>query len=59
LQKEPDIVQIEPIDFPIQNILPGITPWERQEFSPQVRNAIRILPSEFLEGFFIAKLRKR
>lgn len=59
LKKEPDRVQVEPIDFPIENILPGLTHWEQQEFSPHVRHAIRILPSELMEGFFVAKLRKR
>ncbi|MBM3127528.1 MAG: RsmB/NOP family class I SAM-dependent RNA methyltransferase [Chloroflexi bacterium] len=59
LKKEPDLVQVEPIDFPLENILPGITSWEGKEFSPQARNAIRILPSELMEGFFVAKLRKQ
>lgn len=59
LKKEPDHLQVEPIDFPLENILPGITHWEGDEFSPPVRNAIRILPSELMEGFFVAKLRKQ
>jgi 16S rRNA (cytosine1407-C5)-methyltransferase len=59
LQKEPDGVQVEPIELPLENILPGMTQWEQQRFSDQVRRAIRVLPSELMEGFFLAKLRKR
>jgi 16S rRNA (cytosine1407-C5)-methyltransferase len=59
LDKEPGVVTVEPIDFPLENFQPGITHWERTEFSPQVRATMRILPSELLEGFFVARLRKR
>ncbi|MEW5720950.1 MAG: RsmB/NOP family class I SAM-dependent RNA methyltransferase [Chloroflexota bacterium] len=59
LNKEPGVVQVEPIHLAIENLQPGIPHWEREEFSPQVRATIRILPSEMLEGFFVAKLRKR
>ncbi len=37
----------------------GIARWERKEFSPHVRETARILPSELMEGFYIARLRKR
>ena len=59
LNKEPDVVEVEPINLAIENLQPGITHWERKEFSPQVRATMRILPSELLEGFYVAKLRKR
>ena len=59
LNKEPDVVEVEPIHLAIENLQPGITRWERKEFSPQVRATIRILPSRLLEGFYLAKLRKR
>lgn len=58
LQKEPDRVHVEPIELPLENILPGMTQWEGQNFSPQVRHTVRVLPSELMEGFFLAKLRK-
>jgi NOL1/NOP2/sun family putative RNA methylase len=59
LQKESDRVHVEPIELPLENVLPGLTQWEQQEFSEQVRHTIRVLPSELMEGFFLAKLRKR
>lgn len=58
LQKEPDRVHVEPIELPLENILPGMTQWEGQNFSSQVRHTVRVLPSELMEGFFLAKLRK-
>jgi NOL1/NOP2/sun family putative RNA methylase len=59
LQKESDRVHVEPIELPLENVLPGITHWEQQEFSEQVRHTVRVLPSELMEGFFLAKLCKR
>lgn len=59
LQKEPHRVQVESITLPLENILPGITQWDEQIFSDQVRHTIRVLPSELMEGFFLAKLRKQ
>ena len=59
IAKEPGVVVVEPIDLPLENLQPGITHWEQKEFSPQVRATIRILPSELLEGFYVAKLRKQ
>jgi NOL1/NOP2/sun family putative RNA methylase len=59
LDKERGIVEIEPIDFSLENLQPGLTSWERKEFSPRLRETVRILPSETMEGFYLAKLRKR
>ena len=59
LNKEPDVVEVEPIHLAIENLQPGITRWECKEFSPQVRATRRILASRLLEGFYLAKLRKR
>lgn len=59
LQKTSDRVHVEPITLPLEeNVLPGLTQWEAQNFSEHVRHTIRVLPSELLEGFFLAKLRK-
>jgi hypothetical protein len=42
----------------LTNHMPGIASWEGRKFHPSVRNSVRILPSEAMEGFFIAKIRK-
>jgi 16S rRNA (cytosine1407-C5)-methyltransferase len=59
LDKERGAVEIEPVELAIENVQPGIARWERKDFSPRVRETVRILPSELMEGFYIAKLRKR
>lgn len=57
LQKEPGVVEVEPIELTIPHHA-GIEQWQGVAFSPAVRNTIRLLPSPLMEGFFIAKLRK-
>jgi len=47
-----------PIDLAVPNRRPGLRSWRDQRFDPRLREAVRILPSEFLEGFFVAKLTK-
>jgi NOL1/NOP2/sun family putative RNA methylase len=59
LDKEHDVVAVAPINLPIENLQPGMTHWEDIKFSSQVRTTVRILPSELMEGFYLAKLRKR
>jgi 16S rRNA C967 or C1407 C5-methylase (RsmB/RsmF family) len=36
----------------------GITSFGSQKYSEEMKQAVRILPSEETEGFFIAKMRK-
>lgn len=57
IAKEGDAVEMLPIEMPVA-AQPGITTWERQTYAPAVALSARILPSNTLEGFFIAKLRK-
>lgn len=59
LDKERGVVEVEPVDLSLDNLQPGITRWERKEFSPHVQLTARILPSDLMEGFYVAKLRKR
>lgn len=57
LKKIPQAVTLEQItltDIPLQ---PGLTQWTKH-FSPQMSLTTRILPSNTMEGFFIAKIRK-
>lgn len=46
---------VEPITLAIHGLLPGIT----AGFPPGLRGAIRILPSQDWEGFFICRMRKK
>ena len=50
--------QIEAIDLAIDGRMPGLKSWDGQQFPEALQNAIRVRPSEFLEGFFVCRLRK-
>lgn len=51
--------EIEKIDLPVPNRMPGLWDWGEKKFQPGVRNSVRILPDDRMEGFFVAKIRKR
>jgi 16S rRNA (cytosine1407-C5)-methyltransferase len=42
----------------ILNQMPGLISWEGRKFHPSVKKSIRVLPTETMEGFFIAKAHK-
>ncbi len=58
IKKFGDAVQIEPISLPIDNTQPGLTAWNNKPFPDALKNTIRILPNNLMDGFFIARLRK-
>jgi 16S rRNA C967 or C1407 C5-methylase (RsmB/RsmF family) len=43
----------------LSNQVVGLTRWEDRAFHPSLARATRILPTDRMEGFFIARLRKR
>jgi len=49
-------LKTEKIDF--KDGFQPVTEWQKKKFSEEVANAIRIMPNEKNEGFFICKLRK-
>ena len=50
--------EVVPVELLIENIQNGITKWEDKEYSPEVRNSIRIIPKGAYSGFFFAKIKK-
>jgi 16S rRNA (cytosine1407-C5)-methyltransferase len=58
LQKEPGVVNIESIDLRLAGLQEGLSRWGKDEFAPEIRRTMRVIPSEVMEGFYIAKLRK-
>ena len=50
---------VAPIDVPAAERRPALTAWDRVSFDPRLRHALRIAPSEYLEGFFVCKIIKR
>lgn len=51
-------LRLMPIDLPVPNKVRGLTSWEGKRFSKDLSLALRILPNEFMEGFFLARLKK-
>ncbi len=58
LEREKETVEVETISIPGIEGMPGLFAWNGQNYNPEVRNSLRILPSGTMEGFFVAKLRK-
>jgi tRNA (cytosine49-C5)-methyltransferase len=58
LKKENGRVELEEIDIPNAPFSPALQNWKHIVFEEQMKLTKRILPSESMEGFFIAKFRK-
>jgi 16S rRNA (cytosine1407-C5)-methyltransferase len=58
LLRHRDNAEVMPIDLAVPGRRPGLVSWNRQSFDPRLREAIRIMPSRHLEGFFVCKIRK-
>lgn len=58
IKKTGNQVTIEKINLAVPDFIPGFTSWANQTFHPNLKNTVRILPSEHFEGFYLAKLRK-
>ncbi|MCM8794932.1 MAG: RsmB/NOP family class I SAM-dependent RNA methyltransferase [Candidatus Omnitrophica bacterium] len=59
LKKFPAVLELEPVCLPFPNQMPGLGRWEKEEFDPRVRRAVRLIPTAEMEGFFVARLRKK
>ena len=58
LRKADGAWQIEDVVLNDVARYPAILEWNEREFDERVKHCVRILPSQMLDGFFIAKLRK-
>jgi NOL1/NOP2/sun family putative RNA methylase len=58
LKKFHQKIEIVPIHVPFTNKQSGLTAWQEQNFSPSLINAVRILPTNLMNGFFICKMKK-
>lgn len=59
LERSAGLVDVETVSLGLANWMPGLAAWEGRPFHPSLRRAVRILPTDDMEGFFIAKLRRR
>lgn len=51
-------ISIVPSDINLPNVFQGVTQWHDKRFSPELKHCRRIIPNEYMEGFFVAKLKK-
>ena len=53
-----DAIELEPIHLPIESVQPPLAAWNGHSFPGAVRHALRILPDDKMEGFFVCALKK-
>ena len=58
LRRNAGSVEVVPLRLPITRIMPGLTIWQEQRFDDSLIHAVRILPDDRFDGFFLVKLRK-
>ena len=58
LNKFKDKIELVPVNIPLKNTSPGLTKWRKKFFSSALNRALRIIPNEYMEGFFIALFKK-
>lgn len=58
LNRFKDEAELVPLKIPLKNVSPGIPRWKGKKFSESLRLTRRIIPNEYMEGFFIAAFRK-
>ncbi|MEE8056899.1 MAG: RsmB/NOP family class I SAM-dependent RNA methyltransferase [Pseudomonadales bacterium] len=58
LKKFSGKILIEPAEIHLDNFRPGLLRWKKKEFDPSMKQAIRVLPNQFMHGFFLCKIRK-
>ena len=60
LNIEKDRLKVEEINIGIGDEFSSLAvlKWKNKMYDPQIKNTLRVLPNEIMEGFFVAKLRK-
>ena len=59
LEKFGEAIALEPIELDVANWTAGLAQWEQTAFHPSMHLARRILPTDDMEGFFLARLCRR
>jgi NOL1/NOP2/sun family putative RNA methylase len=57
LKHYPDAT-VEPIELDIPNAIPGLTSWDQKSYDPRLEQALRVVPSEAMEAFFVCRIAK-
>lgn len=58
LHKYENVIEVEPIELPVDNWTEGLTEFDSKSFNEQVSLCRRIIPNELMDAFFIASIRK-
>lgn len=60
LKKFPDLAPVE-IKPKVRELsyIPGFTDYKEEKLDPRISNAVRILPNDYFDGFFISLLQRR
>lgn len=58
LKREKGRVIVEEISLTLSEKSAALQHWQTKSFDDQVKKTVRILPSQLMEGFYLAKLRK-
>lgn len=53
-----DAFSVEQINLPFENFTEGLTSYRGKDLHPSIKNARRILPTETMEPFFVAKIKR-
>ena len=58
LEHRPE-ARLEPIGVEVPEARPALRSWSERRFHPEIEQAVRVEPTEFMESFFVARIRKR
>ena len=58
IQQFAEQVEILPIELPFENIQPGLTQWQSENFDARLTLTCRILPTRQMTPFYVAKIGK-
>ncbi len=59
LQLLKDSIELETFKFLVLNQTPGFTKWQGRAFGTLLQRTLRILPTPEMEGFYVARIRKK
>ncbi|MDP6479964.1 MAG: RsmB/NOP family class I SAM-dependent RNA methyltransferase [Phycisphaerales bacterium] len=51
-------IELVPADLPLDGVRPGLSGWEGNEFLPEIKHAVRVVPGTGMTPFFMASLRR-
>ncbi len=58
LQRFPGATRIEPVDLDVGDALPGLPESNGRPQHAEIGNALRVLPDELFDGFFVCRIRR-